>query len=132
MCKAAGGGTIRQTKGSLNVLKHRNCRLGNHVAARIVDRHGYRATYLRKPIGQCAFARFKDQDYSIVGRPHRMARKKAVTVSRTLIIRSDDLEPSVSEIDALARAARLEYREGRTQGLRDFASEEGIPLGGEE
>ena len=61
-----------------------------------------------------------------------MARKKAVTAARTLIIRSDDLEPSVSEIDALARAARREYREGRTQELRDFASEEGIPLVDEE
>lgn len=61
-----------------------------------------------------------------------MARKKAVTASRTLTIRSDDLEPSVSEIDALARAARGEYREGRTQELRDFASEEDIPLVDEE
>ena len=61
-----------------------------------------------------------------------MARKKAVTASRPLVVRSDDLEPSVSEIDALARAARLEYREGRTQELRDFASEEGIPLVDEE
>ena len=60
-----------------------------------------------------------------------MARKKAVTTSRALVIRSDDLEPSVAEIDALARAARIEYREGRTQGLRDFAREEGIPLGDE-
>ena len=56
-----------------------------------------------------------------------MARKKAVTESRTLMIRRDDLEPSGGVIDALARAARLEYRDGRTQGLRDFASEEGIP-----
>ena len=61
-----------------------------------------------------------------------MARKKAVTAVRTLSIRSDDLEPSVSEIDALARAARREYREGGTQELRDFASEEGIPLVDEE
>lgn len=61
-----------------------------------------------------------------------MARKKAVTAPRTLAVRSDDLEPSVGEIDALARAARIEYREGRTQGLRDFASEEGIPLVDEE
>ena len=38
-----------------------------------------------------------------------MARKKAVTESRTLMIRRDDLEPSGGEIDALARAARLEY-----------------------
>ncbi len=61
-----------------------------------------------------------------------MARKKAVTTSRALVIRSDDLVPSVAEIDALARAARREYREGRTQELRDFASEEGIPLVDEE
>ena len=60
-----------------------------------------------------------------------MARKKAVTTSRALVIRSDDLELSVAEIDALARAARKEYREGRIQGLRDFAREEGIPLGDE-
>ena len=61
-----------------------------------------------------------------------MARKKAVTEPRTLIIRSDDLEPSVGEIDALARAARLECREVRTQEIHDFASEECIPLVDEE
>ena len=129
---AENGSTIKRTRESLNTRGHRNHRLGRHVAARIVDRRGYQAAYLREPVGQRASAGLRGRGYLVGRRPHRMARKKAVTASRTLIIRSDDLEPSVGEIDALARAARLEYRDGRTQGLRDFASEEGIPLVDEE
>ena len=51
---------------------------------------------------------------------------------RPPIVHSADLEPSVGEIDALARAARLEYRARRTQRLRDFINEEGISLANEE